>query len=53
VKAWNFFYTDQEVRAIHQGRNERVWLDIEGVPRKMRLGGFLASTGSWEAVLTD
>jgi hypothetical protein len=36
VKAWNFFYTDQELRAIHMGRNERTRLDIEGVPRKMR-----------------
>lgn len=53
VKAWNAFYTDQEVRAIHMGRNERTWLDIEGVPRKMSMGGFLASTESWEAVLPD
>jgi hypothetical protein len=32
VKSWNFFYTDQDLRAIHMGRNERTWLDIEGVP---------------------
>jgi hypothetical protein len=49
VKAWNFFYTDQELSAIHMGRNERTWLDIEGVPPDETL----ANTEIYQAVFAD